>query len=121
MATDLDAYRRYYAEGIQICSNLRTPALVEALATIPRERFLPPGPWTIRGEADFQSPLRQTPGKDPRFIYHNVAVGIDTSRMLFNGAPSIYKPYVSSEDNGWIGLQLTQVGELVGRSVHGSG
>ena len=85
--TDLDAYRRFFAEEIQITSNLRTPGLVEALATVPRERFLPPGPWTIRSEADFQAPPRQTPGDDPRFVYHNVAVAIDPARMLFNGAP----------------------------------
>lgn len=41
------------------------------------------------GEADFQSPLRYTPGDDPRFIYHNIAVGIDPGRMLFNGAPGL--------------------------------
>jgi len=89
MTTDLDARRRFFAEDLQICHNLRTPALIEALATVRRERFLPPGPWVVRGEADFQSPLRQTPGDDPRFIYHNVAVGLDPSRMLFNGAPGV--------------------------------
>lgn len=89
MTTDLQTYRRFFAEDIQICSNLRTAALVEALATVPRERFLPPGPWVIRGEADFQAPPRKTPSDDPRFIYHNIAVGIDQSRMLFNGAPGL--------------------------------
>ncbi len=89
MTTDLAAYRRFFAEDIQMTSNLRTPALVEALATVPRERFLPPGPWAVRGEADFQAPLRQTPGDDPRFVYHNMAVAIDPARMLFNGAPGV--------------------------------
>lgn len=87
MATDLAAYRRFFAEEIQMASNLRTPGLVDALATVPRERFLPPGPWAVRSEADFMSPLRQTPGDDPRFVYHNISVGIDPARMLFNGAP----------------------------------
>ena len=87
--TDLAAQRRYYAEEIQLSSNLRSPALVEALATIPRERFLPAGPWTIRGDADFQSPLRQTASDDPRHVYHNVAIAIDARRLLFNGAPGL--------------------------------
>ncbi len=89
MATDLTAYRRFFAEDIELCSNLRTAALVEALATVPRERFLPHGPWVVRGEADFMAPMRQTPGDDPRFICHNIAVGIDPARMLFNGAPGL--------------------------------
>jgi protein-L-isoaspartate(D-aspartate) O-methyltransferase len=88
-AQDLTARRRFFAEEIQVTANLRSSGLVEALATVPRERFLPPGPWTIRGEADFQSPLRQTLDDDPRHVYHNVAIGIDPARMLFNGAPGL--------------------------------
>jgi protein-L-isoaspartate(D-aspartate) O-methyltransferase len=85
----LSEYRRFYAEEIQVISNLTSPAVVDALATVPREQFLPPGPWTIRGEADFQGPPRRTTDADPRRVYHNVAVAIDASRMLFNGAPSV--------------------------------
>lgn len=87
--TALDTQRRFYAEEIQAVANLTAPAVIDALATIPRERFLPPGPWTVRGEADFQAPPRQTPDADPRHVHHNVAVAIDASRMLFNGAPSV--------------------------------
>ena len=81
--------RQCFAEEIEVASNVRTSALVDALATVPRERFLPPGPWTIRGEADFQAPARQTRDADPRHLYHNVAVAIDPSRLLFNGAPGL--------------------------------
>lgn len=87
--TDLSAQRRFFAEEIQIVANLRSPVLVDALAAVPRERFLPPGPWTIRGDADLQGPPRQTPGADPRHVYHNVAIAIDAARMLFNGAPGL--------------------------------
>jgi protein-L-isoaspartate(D-aspartate) O-methyltransferase len=85
----LAARRRFFAEEVQMTSNLKSPALVDALAIVPRERFLPAGPWTVRGEADFQSPLRQTADANPRHVYHNIAVGIDPSRMLFNGAPGL--------------------------------
>jgi protein-L-isoaspartate(D-aspartate) O-methyltransferase len=81
--------RRFYSEEVQITSNIRSAAVHEALATIPREKFLPPGPWTIRGEGDFQAAPRQTPDADPRHVYHNVAVAIDAKRMLFNGAPGL--------------------------------
>jgi protein-L-isoaspartate(D-aspartate) O-methyltransferase len=87
--TDLTDWRRFYAEEVAVTANLRTTALVEALATVRRESFLPPGPWVIRGDADFMSPLRQTPGDDPRHVYHNLAIGIDPARMLFNGAPGL--------------------------------
>lgn len=85
----LAAQRRFFAEEIQTLSNLTTPALVDALATVPRERFLPPGPWTIRSEADYVSGARRTRDDDPRRIYHNVSVAIDSDRHLFNGTPSL--------------------------------
>jgi protein-L-isoaspartate(D-aspartate) O-methyltransferase len=83
------AQRRFFAEEIQAVCNLRTPALVEALATVPREAFLPPGPWTIRAEGDYGEPPRQTPDADPRHVSHNISVAIDPARTLFNGAPSV--------------------------------
>ena len=59
--TDLASQRRFYAEDIQMLASLQTPALVDALATVPREKFLPPGPWSYRSEADMTRLPRQTP------------------------------------------------------------
>jgi protein-L-isoaspartate(D-aspartate) O-methyltransferase len=86
---DLTARRRFYAEEIQMAANLKSSHVVEALAAVPRERFLPAGPWTVKSEADFQGPPRQTPDADPRHVYHNVGIAIDPSRTLFNGAPGL--------------------------------
>jgi protein-L-isoaspartate(D-aspartate) O-methyltransferase len=86
---DLNDRRRFYAEEIAVLSNLRTPGLIDALATVPREKFLPPGPWLIRSEIDYGGGNRQTPDADPRHVYHNVAIAIDPARQLFNGAPSL--------------------------------
>jgi protein-L-isoaspartate(D-aspartate) O-methyltransferase len=85
--SNLAAQRQFFAEEIQITSDIRSTGLVHAFARVPREEFLGPGPWTIRGEADFQKPPRRTPSSDPRFVYHNVAIAIDEARTLFNGAP----------------------------------
>jgi protein-L-isoaspartate(D-aspartate) O-methyltransferase len=86
---DLQARRRFFAEEVQMVANIRSASVVDALATVPRERFLPPGPWTVRSEADFAAPARQTDDANPRHVYHNVAIGIEPARMLFNGAPSV--------------------------------
>jgi protein-L-isoaspartate(D-aspartate) O-methyltransferase len=86
---DLSDRRRAFAEEIQAIANIRTPALVEAFAHVPREKFVPPGPWLIRSEVDYGGGPRQTPDSDPRHVYHNVAIAIDPSRQLFNGAPSL--------------------------------
>jgi len=85
----LDMRRRFYAEEVAATSNLQSAALVDALASVPREQFLGTGPWTVRGEADFQAPPRRTSDADPRHVYHNYAIALDEARMLFNGAPGL--------------------------------
>jgi len=81
----LDDHRRVYAETIAAAAGLTTPGLEEAFATVPREAFLPPGPWLVVGEG--QKP-QQTSDADPRRVYENVSVAIDPARQLFNGAPA---------------------------------
>jgi protein-L-isoaspartate(D-aspartate) O-methyltransferase len=85
----LEMRRRFYAEEIAATAALQSPALVDALASVPREQFLGAGPWTVRGEADFQAPPRRTPDADARHVYHNYAIALDEERMLFNGAPGL--------------------------------
>jgi protein-L-isoaspartate(D-aspartate) O-methyltransferase len=93
---DLSAQRRFYAEEIQIAANLRSMAVVEALAAVEREHFLPPGPWTIRSDADLMGGPRTTPDADPRHVYHNIAIAIDPARTLFNGAPGLLSMAIDS-------------------------
>ena len=45
--TDLVTRRRAYAEELRTVARLRSEALVEAFARVPREHFLGPGPWQI--------------------------------------------------------------------------
>jgi protein-L-isoaspartate(D-aspartate) O-methyltransferase len=84
----LDAERRFFAEELQAVANLRTPGLVDAFAAVPRERFLSEGPWTVKSDADVGGPPRRSPDDDPRHVYHNVAIAIDSERQLFNGVPA---------------------------------
>jgi protein-L-isoaspartate(D-aspartate) O-methyltransferase len=81
--------RRFLAEEIRVTANIRSPRLIDAIATIPRDRFLPPGPWLIRGVADMGGGPRQTDDADPRHVHHDVAVAIDPARDLYNGQPSL--------------------------------
>ena len=81
--------RRFLAEEIRVCANIRSAALVDALASIPRERFLARGPWQIRGSGDMSSQPRRTDDADPRHVYHDVAIAIDPDRNLYNGQPSL--------------------------------
>jgi protein-L-isoaspartate(D-aspartate) O-methyltransferase len=97
---DLALYRRFFAEEIAATAGLKTAALIDALATVPRERFLRPGPWLVRSESDFGAPPRHTPDGDPRHTYHNYSIAIDQARQLFNGAPGLLAMWIDT-----LGLQ----------------
>jgi protein-L-isoaspartate(D-aspartate) O-methyltransferase len=97
---DLDLRRRFFAEEIEAVARLRSRALVDALATVPRERFLRPGPWTVLGESDLfglSAPkTTATADDDPARVYHNIVVGIEPDRQLFNGQPGALAPWIDA-------------------------
>lgn len=98
--TDREEVRQRFAEEIkyraQVFSWLhdnpsrrrQTERLLQAFASVPRERFLGEGPWRIRSEIvlDYES----TENADPIHLYHDVLVAIDESRALDNGLPSLW-------------------------------
>lgn len=77
--------RRFFAEEIEAVAHLRTPALCEALASVRREAYLPPGPWLVRGEGHTGG-ARATPDADPRHVYHNCSIAIDAGRHSISGS-----------------------------------
>ena len=86
---DLEQARRAYAEQLRKTARLKSNALVEAFARVPREHFLGPGPWQIVDVAMAKGlKYITTPDADPRHVYADVLVAIDASRSLNNGQPS---------------------------------
>ena len=87
---DLSVVRRFYAAELRFTAPIiRNPAIAEAFATVPRERYLGPGPWQVRGTAAGREAF-ETPDDDPRHLYHDVVVSIDRDRQLNNGGPSLW-------------------------------
>ena len=89
MTDPLEYARRAYAEELKYSAGVESPAVVEAFARVPRERFLGPGPWRLI------SPMRMggywtTPDAAPERLYHDVLVAIDEERGLNNGQPSLW-------------------------------
>ncbi len=96
----LDQCRRFYADEIQYAANLHSPGLIEAFARVPREHFLGAGPWQIgapdvaTGKVEYLT----TSSADPRHVYHNVTIALDSSRNLCNGQPSSLAAWISALD-----------------------
>ena len=101
---NLENYRRFYAEAISFAANVNSPALIEAFARTPREKFLGPGPWQI-GSPEVRAmaalgfaQLDYIPIDDPRHLYHNGVVVIDRSRDINNGQPSALARWIDALD-----------------------
>jgi protein-L-isoaspartate(D-aspartate) O-methyltransferase len=81
--------RAWYAEELRFAGPVASEAVVRAFASVPRERFLGPGPWRINDDAR-RGGYRTTPDADPRHVYHNVLVALDETRRINNGSPSLW-------------------------------
>ena len=89
MRHSIEEARQRYAEELRFTAKLRSRPVVEAFATVPRERFLGSGPWRVL------SPMAMaeywtTDDADPRHLYHDVLIAIDEERRLNNGQPSLW-------------------------------
>jgi len=99
---EIELRRRFFAEELEAVCKLRTPALVDAFARVPRDQFLPPGPWTVlsdSGESYMMGATmrtRLTPDADPARVHHNIAVAIDAERQLFNGQPGTLGSWIDA-------------------------
>ncbi|WP_158240453.1 protein-L-isoaspartate O-methyltransferase family protein [Telmatospirillum siberiense] len=77
--------RAAYMAELVVHGGLRSPSLLRAFAAVPRERFLPPGPWIVEAaDGGFYA----TEDCDPGRILHAVGVAIDTSRDLVSANPA---------------------------------
>jgi protein-L-isoaspartate(D-aspartate) O-methyltransferase len=129
---ELELRRRFFAEELEAVCKLRTAALVDAFARVPREQFLPPGPWTVLADSDLnqlmvsgRQRMRSTPDTDPARVYHNIAVAIDPERQLFNGQPGTLGFWIDTLDlapgarvlhvGAGLGYYTAVMGECAGR------
>lgn len=84
------AYRSAYAEQIARLTDLRDPRIEQAFAAVPRERFLPPPPWTVIS-AGIAMHTREVAA-----LYDNVLVAIDRARGINNGEPALHAAWLDA-------------------------
>ena len=108
-----EAARGWFAEDLRIAAPVvKNEAVVGAFATVPRERFLGPGPWRVHPRMSAAAPYRSK-SDHPREIYHDVLVSIDEKRDRNNGQPSLWA-YVFDQLDIREGQTVLQIGAGVG-------
>ncbi len=105
----LEVQRRFYARFVTAKGDVTEPRIVEAFASIRRERFLGKGPWNV----PVANGYLPTETDDPIILYQDILVGLDQQRQLNNGEPSLHAKC--------IGAALPQPADLVIQVGAGTG
>jgi protein-L-isoaspartate(D-aspartate) O-methyltransferase len=105
----LDEVRGFYAKLMVAASRSRDPRLERIFELVPREAFLPPGPWKIKVGDRYVD----TPSADPVYLYQNALVALDAEKGINNGEPFLHA--------AWIGAVAPQPGEIVTHIGAGNG
>jgi hypothetical protein len=88
----LDEIRGFYAKLMAAASGSHDPRLERIFELVPREAFLPPGPWKIMvGET-----YVDTPSADPVYLYQNTLVALDAGKGINNGVPSLHAAWIGA-------------------------
>jgi protein-L-isoaspartate(D-aspartate) O-methyltransferase len=96
MKMKIEEVRKAYADAVCDAAKVTSPALRHAFAVTPRERFLGPGPWFVRGPQPGAAGM--TEDAEPERVYQNVSIAIDRDRELFNGQPALVATWLDSLD-----------------------
>ncbi|MEM7709585.1 MAG: rRNA adenine N-6-methyltransferase family protein [Pseudomonadota bacterium] len=89
MTETIEMARRWFAEDLRAVVPVRDDRVVDAFATVPRERFLGPGPWRLHSRMGGLR-MHLSADADPRHLYHDVLVAIDAVSGINNGQPSLW-------------------------------
>lgn len=80
--------RRAYARQMLATAGIASdPALEDAFATVPRERFLGDPPWSF---ARLSGGYQPSPTRDPVVAYQDVLFALAPERGVNNGSPSLH-------------------------------
>ena len=93
--------RALYGRMMAAASASTDPRIGKVFEALPREDFLPPGPWYMLVAQQYV----ETPSDDPVHLYRNALVALDTERGINNGEPFLHA--------SWIGAVAPQPGETV--------
>jgi protein-L-isoaspartate(D-aspartate) O-methyltransferase len=105
----LEEAHTLYARMMAAASGSSDPRLERVFEQVPREAFLPPGPWHVL----VNQRVVETPSANPAHLYQNALVVLDRQKGINNGEPFLHA--------GWIGAVAPAPGETVVQVGAGGG
>lgn len=120
--TDLPSIRRSYARRMLERAGVSSLRLEDAYATVPREDFVGPGPWSMFDASGY----RTSEDDDPKLLYEDVLVALVPAKRINNGQPSGHAAWLAAADpqpgehvvhvGAGTGYYTAILAELVGRT-----
>jgi protein-L-isoaspartate(D-aspartate) O-methyltransferase len=102
--------RAFFASYVTAWGGVRSPRIERAFATVRREPFVGPGPWSINLPG---VGYLKTPDDDLAFIYQDTLVALDAARGINIGHPSSHAGWLDALELAE-GESVLQVGAGVG-------
>jgi len=84
--SSIESARRFYAEELCRQNQISSRAILTAFATVPRERFVGPGPWIMQSSGTSWI----TQDAEPSHVYRDALIALDEAKHLNNGQPSLW-------------------------------
>jgi protein-L-isoaspartate(D-aspartate) O-methyltransferase len=106
---DIGEFRKFYATLMAAASKSTDPRLERVVELVPREAFLPPGPWKVMVAQRYL----ETPSADPVYLYQNALIALDASKGINNREPFLHA--------AWIGAVEPKSGDVICHIGAGSG
>jgi protein-L-isoaspartate(D-aspartate) O-methyltransferase len=118
--------RETFARNVTAHAGVGDGRLREAFATVPREKFLGPGPWRIARPR--RAGYAFSESDDPSLVYVDSLIALDPGRRVNNGKPSAHAAWIEALGLN-LGERVVHIGagtgyytailaELVGPSGH---
>jgi protein-L-isoaspartate(D-aspartate) O-methyltransferase len=107
--TSMDEHRAFFAKLMAASAQSADPRLERIFEMVPRELFMPAGPWKVNVNGRYYD----TPNADPAFLYQNNLIALDPEKGINNGEPFLHAR--------WIGIAAPQPGEVVVQIGAGTG
>ncbi|MFC2249008.1 protein-L-isoaspartate O-methyltransferase [Labrys portucalensis] len=105
----LEQARRDFARSMLKESGSGDPRIERAFELVPREAFLPPGPWLTTHHGGYV----ETPNADPIHLYRNRLIAIKADKQINTGEPALHA--------AWLGAVAPRAGERVSHIGAGLG
>ncbi|MBP0581004.1 protein-L-isoaspartate O-methyltransferase [Labrys sp. LIt4] len=105
----LEQARRDFARSMLKESGSADPRIERAFELVPREAFLPPGPWLTTYHGGYV----ETPDADPIHLYRNRLVALKADKQINTGEPALHA--------AWLGAVAPRAGERVSHIGAGLG